>query len=724
MTAAGANRGRRRASAWCALAFAGLAQAAAVPDRHPLELESLQHPEAALEQLTPLIADAEARADALELARLQLARANACRVLADWTCQRDAGRAAREAADRADQPLLAIRALIAESRGHMARQDYSPGGHLLAEAERRLARTPAPALLADVLLAYSSMSHALGRQELARDYAARGLVALGPLPEPLIRARLLRNRGRAQANLGDTAGARDALQEARKVAEAVQDPKLSAELDLELARLARLEGDLATQRSSAERVLASGERFANPQLLALGHEMLGLAALSEGDSVAAERALQVAQQKFEAARLEGDERRVLRELLRIKLARDPNRNDLGSETLRLLQLDEVVERRERALAGDEFDARLRYANQEFDLQRLAKEAEVASERASALETSNRMRLLLLAIGTIGLAVIAILLVLQRRAHGQLAQAFAQLKQRDAALEASEQRLRAVTDNTPAIISHVDRNERYTFANAFMNRMFAGIDRDIVGRSVREVRGEALYQTLAPHIAAALRGENVSFEGQTEIGGKQYYYQTSYIPERDRDGAVVGFFAMTFDITRLKLAEQQLEREARFDALTGVANRRHFEERLALAITRGRHQPVALAVLYLDIDHLKPINDRHGHAVGDIVIREFASRVQRCVRDGDLVARLGGDEFVVLSEHLETAQAVEAGERCARLVLDAMEAPVDCAGMALRVGTSIGVAVTQAVASADTVIAEADRALYAAKAAGRNTWRRA
>ncbi len=684
--------------------------------RHALELQALLHPEKVLAALPTEIAAAEQQADHRSVALLYLAKSNACRVIANWSCQRESASSARAAAERATEPLLAVRALISESRASMALQDYRHGEKLLGEAEAQLQRTPAPELLADVYLAYSSMSNALDKPARERDYAARGLQALGDLPEPLIRARLLRNQGRAEAELGDHKAAHQSLKSALRVAQSVHDPKLSAELDLELANLANIEGDIAGQRASGERVLQLAKQFGNPQLRALGHEVIGIAAVSENKLAEAEAALQAADQGFIEAGLEAEQRRVLRELIRVSLQRDPNRQDLGRQLLRLMALDQRLDQRDRALAGDDFEARLRYAEQDFELQRLAKESELATERERVLAASNRLRLLLIAIGAIGLLVVAVFLALQRRAY-------ARLQRSEAALEASEKRLRAVTDNIPAIISHVDREQRYTFANAYMSRMFNVDEHDIVGRTVREVRGETIYATLLPHIETALRGEAVNFEGVAEFQGRAYHYQTSYVPDRDRDGTVNGFFAMTFDITRLKLAEQQLEREARFDALTGVANRRHFEERLALAIARGRRQPVALAVLYLDIDHLKQINDQHGHAVGDIVIREFASRLVASVRDGDLVARIGGDEFVVLSEHLEAEQAIEAAERAAVAVIAAMTAPVTTGSLVLHISTSIGIAATQAVSNAESLIEAADRALYAAKAAGRNTWRR-
>jgi tetratricopeptide (TPR) repeat protein len=143
--------------------------------------------------------------------------------------------------------------------------------------------------MADVQLGYSSMSNFLERHELARTYADRGLQVLGEIAEPLIRARLLRNRGRAEARLGQVEAARASLREAIDVAVAVKDPKLSAELDLELARIARDQGDVATQRASAQRVLALAEQFGHAQLRALGHEVLGEVALEAKQLAEAEQ---------------------------------------------------------------------------------------------------------------------------------------------------------------------------------------------------------------------------------------------------------------------------------------------------------------------------------------------------------------------------------------------------------------------------------------------------
>ena len=163
--------------------------------RHPLELQALTDPDQVLKLIPQALSDASARGDTRELALLHLANANACRMVADWHCQRGAGLRAREHADAAGEPLLSIRGLIAESRASMSLQDYSRAESLLGNAELRLQRTPSAELAADVALAYSSLSYSLGKHQLALEYADRGLAELAVGQALPMRVRLLRNRG-------------------------------------------------------------------------------------------------------------------------------------------------------------------------------------------------------------------------------------------------------------------------------------------------------------------------------------------------------------------------------------------------------------------------------------------------------------------------------------------------------------------------------------------------
>lgn len=198
-----------------------------------------------------------------------------------------------------------------------------------------------------------------------------------------------------------------------------------------------------------------------------------------------------------------------------------------------------------------------------------------------------------------------------------------------------------------------------------------------------------------------------------------------IPSMDRDGGMDIIYAGR-DISKRVAAEEALEASrleletlARVDSLTNLANRRQFDERLLLALERSRRQLLPIALIYLDIDHFKQINDSLGHATGDAVLKDFARRLVACVRAGDLVARLGGDEFAVLIEDAATAQVAEV---IARKLLDTMNQDVVIDGVNVPVTSSIGIAFSASATNDKTLMSFADQALYAAKAAGRNTYR--
>lgn len=289
-----------------------------------------------------------------------------------------------------------------------------------------------------------------------------------------------------------------------------------------------------------------------------------------------------------------------------------------------------------------------------------------------------------------------------------------------ALGRSQRRLRAITDNLPAFVLHVDPQQRYTFANAYTGAML-GIDpADMIGRSVLAMMGARIHAELEPHMQAALRGETVRFEIERDFRGRRQYFQSTYVPDIGDDGASAGFYAVSFDITQIKQAERELERLLRHDNLTGLGNRLHFNERLALAIARNHRHGTAFALLYLDIDRFKRINDDFGHAVGDDVLKEFGRRLQGCLRETDFAARLGGDEFVVLVEDVESPLAPQA---IADKLIARMQEEVVAGAVRLLVSTSIGIAFsTHASAESEELMQRADSALYAAKAAGRNNWK--
>jgi len=291
-----------------------------------------------------------------------------------------------------------------------------------------------------------------------------------------------------------------------------------------------------------------------------------------------------------------------------------------------------------------------------------------------------------------------------------------------ALAENQRRLHAITDNLPAFVLHFDVNEIYTFANAPTYSGLGFGPSEIVGRSVRDIVGDRIYAEIKPQVDRALRGERVSFEIERDFSGQVFHYQSTYVPEVDSDGNVVGIFVMSSDISQLKRTEHELMLLARFDGLSGLANRFHFNESATMALARHRRSARSLALLYVDIDYFKRINDNHGHAVGDGVLAEFAQRLKGCLRVTDFAARLGGDEFVVLVEDVD---APEEPEIIARKIIVAMELPIVVEGIELHATASIGIAFcSRNTISRDALLHIADEALYAAKAAGRNCYRTA
>jgi diguanylate cyclase (GGDEF)-like protein/PAS domain S-box-containing protein len=288
-----------------------------------------------------------------------------------------------------------------------------------------------------------------------------------------------------------------------------------------------------------------------------------------------------------------------------------------------------------------------------------------------------------------------------------------------ALTDSQRRLRLITDNLPALVAYIDRDERYRFLNAHVGRVF-GLDPEAaLGRTMRDVRGDATYAALAPHVAAALRGEATTFSYADRVGGRTVQYQSNYVPDVDADGRVHGFYAMTFDITELHETQRQLELLARVDVLTGLPNRRQFDERIDEAMRRARRSQRALAVMYLDIDHFKSINDTLGHAGGDAVLCEFARRLRVCVRATDFVARLAGDEFVVVLEGVEGPPELS---RLADKVVACVRPQFRIDAAAFNVTASVGVALYEGDAkTAADMLALADGALYQAKRQGRDRY---
>lgn len=286
-----------------------------------------------------------------------------------------------------------------------------------------------------------------------------------------------------------------------------------------------------------------------------------------------------------------------------------------------------------------------------------------------------------------------------------------------ALQESEARLRTVADALPMRVAYIDADERYRFNNLAYERGFGRPRDELHGQTVRALLGDAAYSKVEPHIRAALRGEAVTFQSEM-TNGSHVCYEAQYIPQLAADGrTVLGFHAVVSDITRQKLEEKRLIELARLDPLTGLVNRAGFELRVAEAMERCRATGALMALMYLDIDRFKQINDRYGHSAGDALLREFADRLSRTLRSSDAVARLGGDEFTVIMEGLP---APDVAATVAAKIVQAMRTPFVVDQQTIDVTTSIGLAFYQGDAmTVEALVRQADVMLYQAKGAGRN-----
>jgi diguanylate cyclase (GGDEF)-like protein len=194
------------------------------------------------------------------------------------------------------------------------------------------------------------------------------------------------------------------------------------------------------------------------------------------------------------------------------------------------------------------------------------------------------------------------------------------------------------------------------------------------------------------------------EEQLEDGRWIYIRQ-----HRIKGGGIVGVWT---DVTPIKELQAHFERKAHHDELTGLPNRHLFEDRLAQTFARARRNGTPCALLYMDLDEFKPINDTHGHDVGDAVLVEVARRLQRALRESDTVARLGGDEFAVI---LEPTADHETAELAAARILEGLELPFALENGPCTVGISIGIGIAMAaVTDKERLLKAADEAMYEAK----------
>ena len=321
-----------------------------------------------------------------------------------------------------------------------------------------------------------------------------------------------------------------------------------------------------------------------------------------------------------------------------------------------------------------------------------------------------------------LALLAHHLVAQRRLRAALR---AHLRDGDIELLAARHQLRSVVEAIPDPIFEIGLDGVYHGCHAPASSVLPLPADMLIGRTVFDV----LPQTAAEVTMEALRCAQADGFSQGEeyalvLADGTRWFELS-VARKETVDAEPRFVVMTRDITGSKSAKSEIRRLAFYDPLTDLPNRRLLQDRLKQALSRSGRKRRHGALLLIDLDNFKALNDTWGHDKGDLLLKQAALRLVACVRDSDTVARLGGDEFVVLiddagaipGEVIATARAV------ADKVLATLHAPFDVDGRVHRSGCSIGVAPFGFESlSGDEILKRADVAMYQAKAAGRNTVR--
>lgn len=417
-----------------------------------------------------------------------------------------------------------------------------------------------------------------------------------------------------------------------------------------------------------------------------------------------------------------------------------------------------------------------------------------------------------------------------------------------ALRGNEERLRLITNNLPVLIGHVDKSERFTFANQRYGNICGVPFYKVPGMSLREVLGPVAYAQSKPYIEAALAGRQVHFERLVQGPSVYRWDSVTYVPDVDADGVVIGLYSMVEDITerrqardallasaskiknlemaldkhslvsitdaggrisyvndlfcsvskfsrqelegqdhRLinsghhsadfmlalwetilsgdtwngeiknrakdgscfwvdativpshdgqgkieqfiaiftdvterKRADEEVRHRALHDLLTNLPNRSLLSDRLQQALAKAKRNKSHFALIYLDLDRFKEVNDTLGHAIGDLLLKDVAMRMQDCMRHSDTVARVGGDEFVILLSAIEAqTDALAFGEK----IRTVLSQPFEVVGNRLHISSSIGIAIyPDHGIDEETLSRNADQAMYQAKKNGRDNVR--
>jgi diguanylate cyclase (GGDEF)-like protein/PAS domain S-box-containing protein len=281
---------------------------------------------------------------------------------------------------------------------------------------------------------------------------------------------------------------------------------------------------------------------------------------------------------------------------------------------------------------------------------------------------------------------------------------------------SEARLHALVEHSTDVVTVIGSDQLVTWQAPSLERVLGFHPDILLGRPLTAIVHDDDVRLVERFVQASLErpgSRTINARFRHAHGG--WRHVEAVADNRLHDPAVCGVVLNMRDITERKQLEDELRHQAFHDSLTGLANRPLFEDRLSHAVTLATRQDRGFAVLFLDLDDFKTINDSLGHARGDDLLRAAATRISSILRPSDTAARLGGDEFALLIEMVDSDRDPQA---IAQRILDAIAEPFPIAGRELSVTASVGVAIWNDATGVEDLLRNADTAMYAAKADGK------
>ena len=297
-------------------------------------------------------------------------------------------------------------------------------------------------------------------------------------------------------------------------------------------------------------------------------------------------------------------------------------------------------------------------------------------------------------------------------------------QREAMLEAlrqSEEKYRSILESIQEGYFEVDLNGNFTFCNNSMSRLTGCSKEELLGMNYKQFTNEEnIKEVLQAFNEVYDTGEPFKFDWQIiRRSGSEGFIEASVTLKKDLSGKPIGFKGMIRDITERKRIEQQINYMATHDALTGLPNRLMFSQLLNHAIRSAQRHGKQLAVLFIDLDRFKTINDSLGHEAGDRLLKEMARRFRKSLRAVDIVGRLGGDEFIILTDEVDELNQVA---NVAHKLLTTVIQPMVLAGEECRITASIGISIYPRDGNDEqSLMKNADVAMYFAKEEGKNNY---